>query len=52
MLKILPKLKLVIVSAFDRFDYAKRAIEIGVVDYILKPVDEEELEKLISKNCK
>lgn len=49
VLKILPKLKLVIVSAFDRFDYAKRAIEIGVVDYILKPVDEEELEKLISK---
>lgn len=44
-----PELKMVILSAFDRFDYAKRAIGIGVEDYILKPVDEEELERVMKK---
>lgn len=46
---IKPDLKMVILSAFDRFDYAKRAIGIGVEEYILKPVDESELEQAISK---
>lgn len=45
--KIHPQIKIVILSAFDRFDYARRAIVIGVDDYLLKPVDEEELEKLM-----
>lgn len=44
-----PELKMVILSAFDRFDYAKQAIGIGVEDYILKPVDEEELEQVMRK---
>lgn len=47
--EISPKLKMVILSAFDRFDYAKQAIGIGVEDYILKPVDEEELEVVMRK---
>lgn len=46
---LLPDLKMVILSAFDRFDYAKRAIASGVKDYILKPVDEEELETVMKK---
>lgn len=46
---LLPDLKMVILSAFDRFDYAKRAMASGVKDYILKPVDEEELETVIKK---
>lgn len=40
---------LVILSAFDRFDYAKKAISIGVNDYLLKPVDEKELLNLMKK---
>ena len=48
-LQILPDLKLVILSAFDRFDYAKKAISSGVKEYILKPVDEEELESIMKK---
>lgn len=40
---------LVILSAFDRFDYAKKAISIGVNDYLLKPVDERELLNLMRK---
>lgn len=44
-----PDLKMVILSAFERFDYAKQAIGIGVEEYILKPVDEEELERVMKK---
>lgn len=47
--QILPEIKMVILSAFGRFDYAKRAISAGVTEYILKPVDEEELERVVRK---
>ncbi|HBN55814.1 MAG TPA: hypothetical protein DD414_03480 [Lachnospiraceae bacterium] len=47
--KIHSQMILVILSAFDRFDYAKRAISIGVNDYLLKPVDEKELQNLMQK---
>lgn len=47
--EIRPELRMVILSAFDRFDYAKQAIGIGVEDYILKPIDEEELERVMKK---
>lgn len=43
------QMALVILSAFDRFDYAKKAISIGVNDYLLKPVDEKELLNLMKK---
>ena len=45
--KINPRIKFVILSAFDKFDYARRAITVGADDYLLKPVDEDELFKLI-----
>lgn len=45
--KLCPQAKFVILSAFDRFDYAKEAIVIGVDDYLLKPVDEGELMALM-----
>lgn len=47
--EINPQMVLVILSAFDRFDYAKKAISIGVNDYLLKPVDEKELAVLMKK---
>lgn len=47
--KLHPQLRFVILSAFDRFDYAKKAIVIGVDDYLLKPVDEQELMRLMKK---
>ncbi len=33
-----PDLKIILISAFDKFDYAKKAIRIGVADYIEKPI--------------
>ena len=43
--KINSDVKFIILSGYDDFSYAKKAIELGVENYILKPIDEEELEK-------
>lgn len=37
----------IVLSAFQEFEYAKKAISIGAQNYILKPIDTEELEKSI-----
>lgn len=37
------KTSFVIISGFRDFDFAKKAVKLGVQDYILKPIDEEEL---------
>jgi len=36
--KIMPWIKILILSGHDEFEYAKQAIAIGVEDYLLKPV--------------
>lgn len=42
-----PQVLCVIVSGYDDFTYAKRAIRFGVVDYLLKPIDPGELSVLL-----
>ncbi|WAA12528.1 response regulator [Fervidibacillus halotolerans] len=37
-----PEMKFIMVSAYDSFDYAKRAMKEGVKEYILKPASKEE----------
>lgn len=39
--------KFIILSGHDEFSYAKEAIKLDVEGYILKPIDEEELERLL-----
>lgn len=34
---------IIFLTAYDEFSYAKRAISIGVLEYLLKPCDDEEL---------
>lgn len=34
-----PLVKIILISAYDKFEYAKQAIRLGVCDYIEKPVD-------------
>ncbi|MCT4543354.1 MAG: response regulator [Vallitalea sp.] len=44
-----PKTQVIIISGFDKFEYAKTAIKLGVTDYILKPIDDSLLIKAIYK---
>ncbi len=41
--------RVVIVSSYDNFSYAKKAIGLKVDSYILKPIDEEELKQVLKK---
>ena len=47
--KELPELKIVILSGYDDFNYAKQAINIGVEDYLLKPITKNALIERISE---
>ena len=44
-----PFTKFIITSGFSDFEYAKKAITLKVSDYLLKPVDSEELKEALSK---
>jgi two-component system response regulator YesN len=45
----LPLVQAIIVSGYDDFDYAKQAIDLGVVGYISKPVTFEEISDALEK---
>jgi len=46
--KIIPNSEIIIISGYDDFDYARKAIKFGVLDYILKPVEQPELERAVN----
>ncbi len=39
------QVRFIILTGYDEFDYAREAIRLGVENYILKPIDEEELKR-------
>lgn len=39
--------RIVVLTGYDRFDYARQALQLGTQDFLLKPVDEEELKACI-----
>ncbi len=41
--KELPDIKILILSGYDEFDYAKEAIRLGVTEYLLKPISSGKL---------
>lgn len=38
-----------VLSGYSEFEYAQKALQLGASDYLLKPVDKEELQKLLQK---
>ena len=45
--KEFPAMKIIILSGYDDFEYARQAIQIGVEQYILKPVTRENMKKVL-----
>ena len=43
------KFKVIIISGYSEFEYAKRSVELAVYAYILKPVDIKELKKKLEQ---
>ncbi|MCR4954845.1 MAG: response regulator [Treponema sp.] len=46
-----PWIKIIILSGHDEFDYAKKAISIGIEDYLLKPFTPDELITSLKKTA-
>lgn len=46
------KTHFVVLSGFAEFEYARSAMQLGVRDYITKPVDEQELKQVLGRLCK
>ena len=44
-----PFIKILIFSGYDDFEYAKQAIKLNVAEYILKPVNSEELAEILKR---
>ena len=47
--EIMPSTKLIILTGFDDFKYAREAIKINVIDYVLKPINSAEFSEILSK---
>ncbi|WP_113671456.1 response regulator [Vallitalea guaymasensis] len=45
--KILPTVKIVIITGYNEFEYAHKAVEIGVDHYLLKPITADEFTKML-----
>src|SRR5689334_3514886 len=43
----MPWVKIIILSGHDEFEYARKAIGIGVTDYLLKPVTVQKLQNVL-----
>lgn len=48
----MPDIKIMILSGYDEFEYAKEAISIGITDYLVKPISSEKLLEAVKKTAK
>lgn len=44
-----PQIHIVVLTGYDRFEYAQRSIKAGISDYLLKPIDCEEVQRTADK---
>lgn len=44
-----PECHIVIITGYREFEYARRAVKIGVEDFLLKPVNIDEIEKVMTR---
>ena len=46
-----PGLKVIVLTAYDEFDFAQRALKLGASDYLLKPARPQEILRVVDKMC-
>lgn len=44
-----PSIKIILLTGFDEFEYAKEAVHLEIEEYILKPIDSEEFSKVLTR---
>jgi len=44
-----PNSKIIIISGYDQFEYAQKALELGVFSYLLKPIQYRDFKNIIEK---
>lgn len=49
ILQLMPECHIVIVTGYREFEYARKAVQIGAEDFLLKPVDMKDLENITEK---
>ena len=52
VMKVKPEIKIVILSGYSDFEYAKNAMKVGVSEYLLKPIDPKEFNTSLDKVVK
>lgn len=45
----MPELRIIIISGYDEFEYAKRALHAGVSEYILKPIKMDHIKEVMCR---
>lgn len=48
-IKAFPNTKVIILTGFDDFDYVRRSLKVGVFDYLMKPVQADELNAAVAR---
>lgn len=46
-----PAADIVFLSAFDRFDYAQAAVRVGALDYLVKPVNDDAVLRILQRSA-
>ncbi|AKL95134.1 two component transcriptional regulator, AraC family [Clostridium aceticum] len=49
IIKFLPEVKTIMLTAYSDFDYAQEAIKVGAVDYLLKPANPNDIKIAVEK---